>query len=309
MIILNNLTKTYKKNKHDKDKTKEKILAIDHLDIEIKKGEIYGLIGPNGAGKTTALKILSTLILPDEGNATIDGYDVVKNPEVVKGKIGLLSGEFARSLYWRLTGKQNIEFFAKLKNIKDFQNKSDELLELFNLKKWENELIMKYSTGMKHKLALAVGLLNDPEILFLDEPLTGMDPISARDIKNLIKNEFKGKTIIFASHNLYEIEQMCDRIGLINKGKLMVEGKPDDLKKDYWGYDKILIITNNTKPFSILKNVDIRDNIVEVKTNDVKKTYLEIMKVVKESNVDIKEIKTMRPSLEDVFFKGVQHVS
>lgn len=309
MIILNNLTKTYSKHKQKKNKIKEKILAVDHLNIEIKKGEIFGLIGPNGAGKTTTLKILSTLILPDEGYVKIDGYDIVKHPEIAREKIGLLSGEFARSLYWRLTGKQNLEFFAKLKNIKDFHKKSDELLELFNLKKWENELIMKYSTGMKHKLALAVGLLNDPPILLLDEPLTGMDPISSHDIKNLIKNEFKEKTIIWTSHNLFEMEEMCQRIGLINNGKLVIEGKPDDLKRHYWDYEKILIITDDTKPFSSLKNVEITNNLVELKTKNVTKAYLEIMKVVKESNVDIKEIKTMRPTLEDVFIKGVQNVN
>lgn len=308
MIILNNLTKVYKKSKEGKTRKKEKITAIDHLRIEVKKGEIYGLIGPNGAGKTTTLKILSTLILPDEGSATIDGYDIIKYPEIIKNKIGLLSGEFARSIYWRLTGRQNLEFFAKLKNTKNSSVKCDELLDLFNLKKWENELIMKYSTGMKHKLAFAVGLLNDPPVLFLDEPLTGMDPISANEIKHLIKNEFNDKTIIWASHNLYEIEQMCDRIGLINNGKIVIEGKVDELKKDYWGFEKILIITDNAKPFLSIKNAEMKDNFVEIKTNDVKKTYLQIMKIVKGKNVDIKEIKTLRPSLEDVFVKGVKHV-
>lgn len=308
MIVLENLTKKYNKTERKKNRKKQEIVAVDQINLDIKKGEIFGLIGPNGAGKTTTLKILSTLVVPDEGRASIDGYDVVKNANIVKNKIGLLSGEFARSFYWRLTGRQNIEFFAKLKNVSNVKQRSDELLELFNLKKWENEPIMKYSTGMKHKIAFIVGLLNDPPVLLLDEPLTGVDPLSVIEIKNIIKNKFKDKTIIWASHNLFEIELMCNKIGLINKGRIVVEGEPEELKKNYWGYDKILIVTNDAQAFQNLENVEIKNNIVEIKTNNVKETYIKIMKIITLKNVDIKEIKTLRPTLEDIFIQGVKNV-
>ncbi|MCK4364755.1 MAG: ABC transporter ATP-binding protein [Thermoplasmatales archaeon] len=308
MIITKDLTKTFKRRISRKEGKFEKITAVDHIDLTIKKGEIFGLIGPNGAGKTTTLKILSALITPDIGTATIDGYDVVKCADIVKNKVGLLSGEFARSLYWRLTGKQNIEFFAKLKNMWKPNERINELLELFALKQWENEHIMKYSTGMKHKLAFAIGLLNDPPVLFLDEPLTGIDPITAYELKQIIKTGFKEKTIIWASHNLYEIEEMCDRIALINYGKIVLEGEPEKLKKNYWDHTKILVISDKPHAFTSLQNMEIKGDTVEIKTDNVKKTFLEIMELTKNKNVEIKEIKTLKPSLEEIFIDGVKNV-
>lgn len=302
MIVINNLTKVFKKEK------KDKIVAINHINLEVKKGEIFGLIGPNGAGKTTLLKILSTLILPDEGTAIIDGYDVVKDADAIKNKVSLLAGEFVRSLYWRLNGRENMKFFANLRNIWYPEKRINELLDIFNLREMENELVMKYSTGMKHKLALAVGLLNDPPVIFLDEPLTGIDPLTSYEIKQLIKNEFKDKTIIWTSHNLYEIEEMCDRIALINKGKIILEGTPEELKKSYWGYEKIMLICDNSKPFESLEKVEIKGNIIEIETKDANKTFLEIMQIAKDNNVKIIEIKTLKPSLEDIFMRSIKNV-
>jgi ABC-2 type transport system ATP-binding protein len=308
MINVENLTKNFKKRDTQKNNVKKEIVAVDHLNLEIKKGEIFGLIGPNGAGKTTLLKILSTLIIPDEGTATIDGYDVVKDASVVKNKVSLLAGEFVRSLYWRLDGRQNMKFFANLRNIWDAEQRIDELMELFDLKDVEHNLVMKYSTGMKHKLALAVGLLSDPTVIFLDEPLTGIDAVTAYEIKKLIKEKYRDKTIIWTSHNLYEIEEMCDRIALINKGKIQLQGSPEDLKKNYWDYEKIMIICNNATAFAPLENSEIKDNVTEIKTKDVNKTLVEIMDIVKEKNVKIKEIKTVKPTLEEIFIKGMEDV-
>jgi len=301
MIVTENLTKSFKKRK------KEEIVAVDHINLEIKKGENVGLIGPNGAGKTTFLKILSTLILPDEGTAIIDGYDVVKDSNVVKSKVSLLAGEFVRSLYWRLSGRQNMKFFANLRNMWNPEERIDELLELFDLKKMENELVMKYSTGMKHKLVLAIGLLNNPPVIFLDEPLTGIDPITAHDIKKIIKNDFKDKTIIWTSHNLYEIEEMCDRITLINQGRIALEGTPEKLKKNYWGYEKIMVICDNPKPFEVLEKVEIKGNIVEIETGDVNKIFLEIMEIAKKEKINVTEIKTLKPTLEEIFMKVIKN--
>jgi len=216
VIEAKNLTKIYRRKKKE-------LKAIDKLSFNVRKGEIFGIIGPTGAGKTTTVKILSTLILPDEGNAYINGYDVVKDADRVKKIIGVVAGEFTRALYWRLTGRGNLEFFAKMRGLRNINERIDYLLELFNLKDYENELLMRYSTGMKHKLALAVALLHDPPILFLDEPLTGIDPLTAYEIKELIRREFKDKTIIWTSHNLYEIEEMCHRILLLNKGKKLLK--------------------------------------------------------------------------------------
>lgn len=254
MIVLNNLTKTFTRKSFLGKK--EKIVAVDHLNLNINKGEIFGLIGPNGAGKTTTIKILSTLILPDEGTVTVNGYNVKKDAEKVRENIGVLAGEFTRALYWRLSGRQNLEFFANLRNMRNIDKRIDELLEMFDLKDYENDLIMKYSTGMKHKLALAVALLNDPPILFLDEPLSGIDPVTTFQLKNMIKNKFRDKTVIWTSHNLYEIEEMCHRIALINKGKIVLEGQPEELKKKIWEYEKIAVRSNNASAFSSLGEIE-----------------------------------------------------
>ncbi|MBU4189390.1 MAG: ABC transporter ATP-binding protein [Candidatus Thermoplasmatota archaeon] len=306
MIVVDNLTKTFTK-KSPKGRKKEKITAVDHINLKINKGEIFGLIGPNGAGKTTTIKILSTLILPDEGTVTINGYDVVRNADVVRKSVGVLAGEFTRALYWRLSGKENLKFFAKLRNMWDADKRIEELIEMLGLKKWENELIMKYSTGMKHKLALAVALLTDPPILFLDEPLTGIDPITTYELKNLIKNEFKDKTIIWASHNLYEIEEMCDRIALINNGKIVLEGSPEKLKKEYWDYEKVMVVSNDASVFAELHDVEIKNNIAEIRTKDVTATVAEITDIARKKNVKLEEIKTLKPTLEEIFMAGVKN--
>jgi len=305
LIVTNNLTKIYKIRDYQDNFKKKDLIAINHLNLEIKKGQIFGLIGPNGAGKTTLLKILSTLILPDDGTATINGYDVVKESSMIRKQVSLLAGEFVRSLYWRLNGRQNLRFFANLRNIWDPDDRINELIDMFDLKKFENEMVMKYSTGMKHKLALAVGLLNDPPVIFLDEPLTGIDPATAFEIKDLIRNKFKDKTIVWTTHNLYEIEEMCDRIALIKDGEIHLDGSPEKLKKDYWGYEKIMVSSNNANAFSSIQRVEIKGNVVEIETDDVNKTLLEITDLAKSKNVIIEEIKTLKPTLEEIFMKGI----
>lgn len=306
MIETFNLTKIFKKKHSYNNYENKKIIAVDHINLKIRKGEIFGLIGPNGAGKTTFLKMLSTLILPDEGTATVDGYDIVKDANVIKSKVSLLAGEYVRSLYWRLSGRQNLIFFANLRNIWNCKNRVDELIEMFNLKEYENELVMKYSTGMKHKLALAIGLLNDPPVLFLDEPLTGIDPFTSYEIKEIIRDKFRDKTIIWASHNLYEIEEMCDRVALINFGRIQIKGSPEELKNKYWGYEKIKIISDKSDAFEGIDKAEIKNDGVEIETNDLNKTLFEIMDIVKKENIKIKEIKTVKPTLEEIFVKGLK---
>ncbi len=307
MIIAENLSKTFKRRISKKNKKFETVRAVDNLNLHIKKGEIYGLIGPNGAGKTTTLKIFSTLILPDSGTVTIDGYDVIKDPIQIKHNVGLLAGEFTRSLYWRLSGKQNLRFFAKLRGIWKPDDRIAELIELFKLQDYADELVMKYSTGNKHKLALALGMLEDQKVLFLDEPLTGIDPITAYDIKNLIKNQFKDKTMIWASHNLFEIEVMCDRIGMINKGKIVFEGDPKSLKQNYWDHKKIQVFVDKPNLFEGFLEAYISGKVVEIKTKNVNKTMFEIMKHIKDNQLKILDIKIVEPTLEDIFMGKVKN--
>jgi ABC-2 type transport system ATP-binding protein len=308
MISIQNLTKTYKTKPKSDAKKSSSITALNRVNLDIFKGEIFGIIGPNGAGKTTLLKILSTLILPDSGTALINGKDILKDENYIKNNTSLLAGEFVRSLYWRLSGRENIRFFAKLKNVWDAEERIDYLFGLFGLTDYENELVMKYSTGMKHKLALAVGLVNDPPVIFLDEPLTGIDPITSYEIKKIIRDKFKDKTIIWTTHNLFEIEEMCDRIALLNKGNIVLKGSPEVLKKRHWGYEKIRVSCDKPEFFSFLENAEIKNGVVEVKTRNFNDTVLKIMKIVKDNNITISDIQTMRPTLEEIFMKGLENV-
>lgn len=300
MIVAKNLTKIYK--------LRDGIIkAVNNLNINVKKGEIFGIIGPTGAGKTTTVKIFSTLILPDGGEAFVDGFNVVSEGEEVRKRIGVVAGEFTRTLYWRLTGRDNLEFFAKIKGIKNVKERVDYLLKLFGLKKYENVPLMKYSTGMKHKLALAVALLTDPPILFLDEPLTGIDPVTAYEIKRLIKEEFSDKTILWTSHNLYEIEEMCNHILLLKDGEALLTGNVEELKRKYWDYKKIVIECNEPDKFAEMDNVILKDKKVEIKTKNPDKTIREICGIIKREDITISEITFVKPTLEDIFMSVIKN--
>jgi ABC-2 type transport system ATP-binding protein len=238
-----NLTKTYtSKIRNHQQKTSlfgrkedKTVSAINRLDLKIRKGELFGLLGPNGAGKTTLVKILCTLLPPDEGTAIVNGYDVAKQQMKVKESIGTLFSVGERGFFWRLTGYSNLEFFAAINNVPRHgrQQRIMEVLELVGLKDKAFEVFQKYSGGMKRKLALARALLSDPPILLLDEPTTGLDVTSSRNIRDFIKNDLgkkAGKTVLYTTHYIEEVTQMCDRVGIMNKGKIVALDTPDALR-------------------------------------------------------------------------------
>ena len=209
--------------------------AVDNLNLNIKKGELFGLLGPNGAGKTTLVKILCTLLPPDGGTATVNGFDVAKQQMKVKQSIGTIFSVGERGFFWRLSGYSNLEFFAAINNVprSGRQKRIMEVLELVGLHEKAFEVFQKYSGGMKRKLALARALLADPPILLLDEPTTGLDVVSSRNIRDFIKNDLskkKGKTVLYTTHYIEEVSQMCDRVGIMNKGKIVALDTPDALK-------------------------------------------------------------------------------
>jgi len=233
-----NLTKTYKfktPNTNPFNHKTQTINAIDNLNLTIKKGELFGLLGPNGAGKTTLVKILCTLLPPDQGTATVNGYDVLKQQMKVKQSIGTLFSVGERGFFWRLSGYRNLEFFAAINNVprKNMQHRIMEVLELVGLKDKADTFFQKYSGGMKRKLALARALLADPPILLLDEPTTGLDVTSSRNIRDFIKNDLSKKhqkTVLYTTHYIEEVSQMCDRVGIMNKGKIIALNTPEALK-------------------------------------------------------------------------------
>src|SRR5579859_2171023 len=214
-------------------RTRHANVALARIDLTIHAGELFGLLGPNGAGKTTATKILTTLLLPDSGRASVLGFDVVRQTDSVRRRIGFVFGG-ERGLYWRLSGLDNLRYFADLYRIPPdvAKRRIAELLERLGLAGREHDKVEVYSRGMKQRLHLARGLLNDPEVLFLDEPTIGLDPVGARELRVLIRNlADAGKTIFLTTHYMFEADAICDRIAVIKKGAVVAEGTPMSIKR------------------------------------------------------------------------------
>ena len=229
-IIVDNLVKIFPARKRSGQEDKR---AVDGVSFKVKRGEIFGLLGPNGAGKTTTIKMLCTLLLPTSGNAEILGTSIYNSEREIRKRINLVSGG-ERGLYYRLTGKQNLKFFSELYGISplDRDGHINELLELVGLQDAADVRVEDYSRGMKQRIHIARALVNDPDVLFLDEPTIGLDPEISRDIRALIKKMANdGKTIMLTTHYMYEAEELCDRIAIINKGKIVALGTASQLKE------------------------------------------------------------------------------
>jgi ABC-2 type transport system ATP-binding protein len=221
--------------------------ALNEVSLEIEEGEVYGLLGPNGSGKTTFLKLLSTILSPSSGTARIFGLDIHQHDRAIRNLVSLVTGE-ERSLYWRLTGRQNLEFFARLYALDGVQvkHKTDELLELFDLKDAGRLRVAEYSTGMKQRLAVARGLLSGPKLLFLDEPTRGLDPIAAHSLLNGVKEravDYFANTVILTTHIMREVEQLCKRIAVLNRGTLAYKGTVEGLRSSLERTDRYSIVT------------------------------------------------------------------
>src|SRR5512132_4175458 len=206
--------------------------AVKGVSFESEKGELFGLLGPNGAGKTTTIKMLITLLIPTSGTASVLGHDVVKDPREVRKRIGYVFGG-ERGVYERLSGYDNLRYFAELYGVppKVQKPRIEELLELVGLKGREHERTEGYSRGMKQRLHVARGLLHDPPVMFLDEPTIGLDPVGARELRATITQLVDaGKTVLLTTHYMFEADSLCDRIAVINQGKIVAEGTPTQLK-------------------------------------------------------------------------------
>src|SRR5260370_4122511 len=213
-------------------RTRVQTVGLDGIDLAIEQGELFGLLGPNGAGKTTTVKILTTLLLPDSGEARVLGLDVVKQTGLLRRRIGFVFGG-ERGLYWRLSGLDNLRYFADLYRIPPdvSRRRIAELIERLGLSGRERDKVEIYSRGMKQRLHLARGLLNDPEVLFLDEPTLGLDPVGARELRVLVRElADSGKTIFVTTHYMFEADSICDPLAVINKSKLVAQGTPAWIK-------------------------------------------------------------------------------
>ena len=293
-------------------KSYDNIVAVKNLNLKINEGEMFGLVGPDGAGKTTTIRILCGLLKPDSGSVEVLDSDLKKKKKEIQNQIGYLSQKF--SLYGDLSVDENIEFFADIHNVKDFQKRRDELLAFTRLTPFRDRLAENLSGGMKQKLALACSLIHKPKIIFLDEPTTGVDPVSRRDFWKILSDLQKdGITILMTTPYLDEAER-CNRVALMNKGEIIAVDTPQNIKSSI-NKQVIEIITDDIKrTYSLLKekfgtDVQIFGDRINLVTDDDKSAIAEIKTMLQENNLQLINYRTITPSLENVFIHLVKKAS
>ncbi|MEX2721475.1 MAG: ABC transporter ATP-binding protein [Candidatus Wukongarchaeota archaeon] len=326
-ILTEGLTKRFsQKVKGKKEATKGKKnmkTVVDHINIEVPNGQFLGLLGPNGAGKTTLTKMLVTLLLPDEGTALVNGYDILKEPAKVRGNIGHLHGETGgRSLYWRLSGRDNLKLFATLQEVpKEIAKKRIEaMISYFELEKIIDREVRKYSTGEKVRTMLARTLIHNPPILILDEPTIGLDAATAVETRKFftILNRELGKTIVFTSHVMSEVEELCERIAIMDKGIILADTDPHSLSALVKEQQKILIhILNMVDKKALIKYLEDIEGVKEVVLAVERSPITEVSVVVEdelkalpilasklgEAGYKVTSIEVEEPTLEEAFIK------
>jgi len=282
-------------------------IAVDHLDLKVYKGEIFGLLGPNGAGKTTTIRMLCGLMAPTEGSIKILGYKIPEERNEAIRKIGYMAQRF--SLYEDLTVYENMEFYGKLYGLKGslLRERILKLLDFLELSEFKDRLAGKLSGGMKQRLALGVALIHNPSLLILDEPTAGVDPSLRRAFWNYFRNLNKeGTTILVTTHYMDEAEN-CDRIGLMSKGKLIAIGSPRELKRKAFGGDVIELKIKgdiNSLPLKILETRKENDiTIVRAVLNDISKELPNIFNLLDSHNIKLISVEPINISLEEVFIK------
>jgi ABC-2 type transport system ATP-binding protein len=282
------------------------VVALDEVSLTIPEGEVHGLLGPNGAGKTTLVKILSTVLLPTAGRARVLGHDVVRETAAVRPLIGIVFGG-ERGLYWRLTGRQNLEYWGALYKLPSRlgRERARELLERVGLTDRADQRVEEYSRGMKQRLHLARGLMGDARVLFLDEPTTGMDPIAAREFRNLIGElRGEGRTILLATHDMVEAELVCDRVTLIDRGKLIATESPRSLGRmisrfqriDVEGADAGVLAAIRALPG--VSSVTEADGGARIEIDEEGATGAVLRQLVA---AGVTSVRTSLPSLEEVY--------
>ena len=286
------------------------LLAVDHLSFSVKEGELFGFLGPNGAGKTTTIRMLVGLTTPTEGTAIIDGYDIRSEILEVKRRVGVVPE--TSNLYDELSVKDNLLFIAGLYHVPrlEREDRVRELLESFNLWKRRNTKFSKLSKGLKRRLTIAASLIHHPRIIFLDEPTTGLDVMSARSLRILLK-ELKetGVTIFLTTHYIEEADQLCDRIAVIVKGRIVTIDTPENMKSIVRGAPVIEAFFNSpinksmTEDLSFLGEVRVEDNRVRVLTEEIPETLEALVNFATKRELKIIEINTVKPGLEDAFVK------
>ena len=281
------------------------LVAVDGLDLEVSKGEVFGFLGPNGAGKTTTIRMLAALIAPSSGNATIAGIELGRGNREIRQHVGVLTE--TPGLYKRLSARDNLMFFARLYRVSNPAQQVERYLKLFELWDRRDDLAGTFSKGMRQKLAIARALLHEPEILFLDEPTAGLDPEAAKTVRDLIETlRSKERTIFLCTHNLDEADRLCDRIALF-KTRLVTIGRPEALREEMYGRRTVVHLAEcrpgieDAVDLPFVKRIDVIDGRLVVSLNDPETENPVLVRRLVELGAEVQFVTELRVSLEDMY--------
>ncbi len=288
----------------------EPVTALDEVSIEVEQGEVHGLLGPNGAGKSTLMKILSTVLLPTSGSAHVLGYDLVTEYRRIRPLLGIVFGG-ERGLYPRLSGRQNLRYWAALYGLSGTagRERAQELLTEFGLAERADDRVETYSVGMRQRLHLARGLLADPRVLLLDEPTNGLDPLAARQLRDVIRRlSSQGRTVLLATHDLAEAEALCDRVTMINHGRVVAAEAPKALAKLVSWQERVRIradaeLVERVRTLPGVLDVQVDEGGEAVVAAEDKEAVGRVLALVVAEGVT--EVRTELPSLEEVYLRLV----
>ena len=282
------------------------LVAVDDLDLEVDKGEVFGFLGPNGAGKTTTIRMLAALIAPSGGTAWVAGYALGKDNQAIRQHVGVLTE--TPGGYRRMSALDNLVFFAKLYGVANPQARAEEYLRMFGLTGKRNDPAGTLSKGMQQKLAIARALLHNPQILFLDEPTAGLDPEAAKMVRDLIESlRTKERTIFLCTHNLDEADRLCDRVGLV-KTRLIAVGRPQELKERMYGRRTVIHLADvppriaDALDLPFIRKIERVDNAIIISLSEPEKENPIVVKRLVELGAQIQFVTELRVSLEDLYF-------
>jgi ABC-2 type transport system ATP-binding protein len=293
---------------HDLTKTYGSFTAVDHVNLQVHRGEIYGFLGPNGAGKTTTLMMLLGVLAPTSGTARIFGKQLGENPFALKRRIGVVIE--AQNYYDEMTAWEYLMFFAKVYEAENAEKRARQLLERVSLWQWRDVVIGGYSTGMQRKLAVVRALLHSPELLILDEPVASLDPHGIRQVRELLMDEHaEGRTILISSHILSEVERTTDRVGIIVRGKLLFEDTMENLRRRVTGERRIEVelvdpangLAADLRALPFVSSVSGDALQLVISTHDDSDYRSQVARAIAGHGAIVQAMRTVEPSLEEAF--------
>ena len=287
------------------------LTAVQNLNLTVPKGNVFGLLGPNGAGKTTTVRMLTALIAPSAGSAWVAGLRIGKKDGEIRRRVGVLTE--TPGLYEQLSAARNLEIFAKLYEVDDVAGTVEKYLRMLGLWDRRNDLAGTYSKGMRQKLAIARALLHEPDVLFLDEPTAGLDPASARMVRDFIRGlQKEGRTIVLCTHNLEEADELCDQIGLF-RSSMIAQGTPKELRQKLFGRHIVIHLAQEAQPLleqvsalGPVMDAQAVDNKLVIRVGDPEVDNPQVIKTLVEKGAMIQFVGEMRHSLEDVYLQLIE---